>query len=118
MAQLVCKGRKYEWPDPTSITFRESKLIKDTIGISLVTILSNLAAGQVDEDVLLGMFLLAKYRADKNFDIEQIMDLSLTDIEFEEDDEEDEEADAPLTDSKPLNVEDSKKSSKKTTSKT
>lgn len=86
-------------PDPTTITFREAQVIKKRLGFSLMSVFQNLASGNFDEDVLLGMFVLAKMRTDGDFDLDQILGLSVTDIGIEDDteDEAEEAADqAPL----------------------
>ena len=112
MTQIVVQGREYAWPDPTTISFREAKLIKDKIGVSVIQTLTNLAEGTVDEDTLLSMFLVAKLRADGDVDVESILDLSFTDIEFLDEPEEPQEAadDRPLDVAKPRSRSSSKSS--------
>jgi hypothetical protein len=97
MPYLSVEGRRYDWPDPTTLTFREAKLVKDNLGTSVLNTLNQLQQGYISEDLLLAMFLVAKKRADNGFDLDKILDLSITDIQFVPDEEpEAEDEESPL----------------------
>lgn len=114
MPKLVVQGRDYPWPDPTTITFREAQVIKKRLGFSVLMMFQNLSNGQFDEDTLLGMFVLAKMRTDGDFDLDQVLELGLTDIAIEDDAEEVEEEDAaPLEEAVVVDAEDTSETAPK-----
>lgn len=107
MPKIVVQGREYPWPDPTTITFREAQIIKKRLGFSLMALFQNLANGNFDEDVLLGMFVLAKMRTDGDFDLDQVLELGMLDITIEDDTEEEPEGEnqTPLAEEQPVSAE-------------
>jgi hypothetical protein len=105
MPIIVAAGREYPWPSPETITFREAKLIKTKLGVSVMETLLNLSEGKVDEDTLLAMFLVAKVRADGDVDVESVLDLQFTDLAFKD---EPDEKDEPVEDGTPRPLDDAK----------
>ena len=77
---LKIKGMVYPFPSFDTLSYREAKRIKDETGLVMGQFYEALEKG--DPDALLAIAYIAKLRDDPNFEIEELYDLNLADIDI------------------------------------
>lgn len=90
-AYFEIDGQRFDLPDYSSLTGRESSLIKRQFGVRAGELQEALGAG--DTDALLGLVAVAILRATGEVDVDKLYDTPLTKVRIVE--EKDEDADEP-----------------------
>ncbi len=80
-AKLIYEGREYEIPK--KFTYRELGLIRDISGVTDV----KSAIRALDETLMVALLVVCKRRAGERFNVDQLLDLEVGEIDAREEEE-------------------------------
>ncbi len=97
-------GREYPVPDFETLTFKEGRMIKNVVGLTMGQLPKAFEDGDVD--AILAFFVVAKQRMDGDFNLDQLENLAISDLELvdsadvSEEESEDLDQEAPVKEEK------------------